>query len=72
MTYRKEIIKRITKAAKSKGLSFELKREGGKHSIYDLDGLVLPLPRHNDIPENTTRDIYKECEPKLGKGWWRK
>ena len=72
MTQRREIIKRISKAAKAKGMSFDMKREGAKHTVFDLDGLMIPIARHNDIAEMTTQGIYKECEPKLGKGWWRK
>lgn len=72
MTKRTSLIKRINKAAKSAGVEWDLDREGGKHSIYLLDGLKIPIPRHTEIAEGTTEAIYKECEPALGKGWWRK
>lgn len=72
MTQRREIIKRIKKTAKAQGMDFIERREGGKHTIYDLDGVMIPIPRHRDIPVNSTRDIYIEAEEKLGKGWWRK
>ncbi|HIX00794.1 MAG TPA: hypothetical protein H9871_11720 [Candidatus Nesterenkonia stercoripullorum] len=72
MTQRREIITKITKAAKSSGMEFTERREGARHTLYDLDGIMIPIPRHRDIPEKTTRDIYIEAEEKLGKGWWRK
>ena len=72
MTQRREIIKTITRAAKSAGVEFSERREGARHTLYDLDGIMIPIPRHRDIPEKTTRDIYIEAEEKLGKGWWRK
>lgn len=72
MTQRREIIKRISKAAKAKGMSFDMKREGGNHTVFDLDGLMIPIARHNDIDPLMAKKIYEECEPRLGKGWWRK
>lgn len=63
---------RISKAAKTAKLTWELDREGGNHSVYKLDGLTIPVPRHNEIGEITATGIFKECEPKLGKGWWKK
>ncbi|MCI2264551.1 type II toxin-antitoxin system HicA family toxin [Sediminivirga luteola] len=72
MTKRRDIIRRIVEAAKKRGMSFALTHEGGRHSIYKLDGLTIPIPRHREIGEGVTEAIYKQCEPKLGKGWWRK
>ena len=46
-------------------------REGANHTVYSLDGLLIPIPRHNEIAKGTTEAIYRECTPKLGKGWWR-
>jgi hypothetical protein len=54
------------------GVEFaQANRKGGNHDIWMLDGMMITIPRHNDIPERTTRDIYRECEPKLGKDWWK-
>jgi hypothetical protein len=53
-------------------MDFTVAREGGRHTVYSLDGLMIPIPRHREIGEGLTEAIYKECEPKLGKGWWRK
>ena len=72
MANRKAIIKRISRQAKAIGVEFtQARRKGSNHDIYLLDGMMIPIPRHNEIPESTTRDIYRECEPKLGKDWWR-
>ena len=64
-------MKRIRREAVRQGLEFELGREGANHSVYLLDGLVIPIPRHRDIGERLTEQIYRECQEKLGKGWWR-
>jgi hypothetical protein len=71
MTQRREIIKRINKAARAAEVEWDVLREGANHTVYTLDGLRIPIPRHRDIAEGTTEAIYKECEPKLGKDWWR-
>lgn len=48
------------------------RREGAKHTIYLIDGVMIPIPRHSEIDRYTAEAIYKECEPILGKGWWRR
>lgn len=72
MTTRTQLLKKIAKAAKTAGLDWELDREGANHSIYKLDGLTIPVKRHKgELGERYAEDVYKECEAKLGKGWWR-
>jgi hypothetical protein len=68
----RDIVKRITKEARRKGLEFVLHRECGKHTIYSLDGTLIPIPRHREVNEMTTEGIYRQCEDQLGKGWWRR
>lgn len=70
MTKRKDVIKTVKAEAKIRGMSFDCS-QGGNHEIMRVDGLVIPLPRHSQIRENTTRRIYKELEAKFGKDWWR-
>lgn len=71
MPKRTEVIKKIEKAAATRHLSFTVKRRGGNHDIYDLDGLMVPVGRHTEFGNRYAETVYKECEPKLGKGWWR-
>ncbi|GFG74709.1 hypothetical protein [Mycobacterium botniense] len=71
MPKRTEVIKKIQKAAKARNMQFTIKRHGGNHDIYDLDGAPIPIPRHREIINRDAEGIYKECEIKLGKGWWR-
>ncbi|MFE3544101.1 hypothetical protein ACFXK0_14155 [Nocardia sp. NPDC059177] len=70
MTKRRDIIKKIRDAAKAKGLDVDL-NEGGNHSILSVDGVTIPVPRHNEVRENTARTIYEQAESKLGKDWWK-
>ncbi|HEY9312985.1 hypothetical protein [Williamsia sp.] len=72
MTTRNDVLKKIAKAAKAEGLDFDFVREGGNHSVYQLDGLAIPIGRHKgEIGNRYAEMIYKECEPKLGKRWWK-
>lgn len=71
MPKRAEVIKKIQQAAKAKGMAFDVKRRGGNHDIYSLDGLMVPVGRHSEFGNRYTETVYKECEAKLGKGWWR-
>jgi hypothetical protein len=68
---RREVIKRISKQAKADDVDFDLKREGANHSVYDVGGCMIPIPRHNEIDDQMARAIFKECEAAFGKDWWR-
>jgi hypothetical protein len=71
MTKRRDLLSTIRQAAQAQGLEWVEIREGARHTVYALDGLRIPVPRHRDIDEQMARVIYRECEPKLGKDWWR-
>ncbi|CCK58012.1 hypothetical protein [Mycobacterium canetti] len=71
MPKRADIISKIEKAAKAAELKFLLIREGANHSIYDLDGVVVPIARPRELGQRYAETIYKQCETKLGRSWWR-
>jgi hypothetical protein len=68
---RRIFLRDIARAAHISGLRWELERRGANHDVYSLDGLIIPIPRHNELDEYTAQKIFKECEPKLGSRWWR-
>jgi hypothetical protein len=68
---RREVIKRISQEAKAQRVAWDESREGARHTVYSLGGLLIPIPRHSEIHDRMAEKIFKECEPKLGKGWWR-
>lgn len=72
MTTPRAIVRRVSRAARRSGLDFVLDHEGSNHSVYRLDGLMIPIPRHRDVGERLTEQIYRECQDKLGRGWWRR
>lgn len=66
------MVKKIAIEAKRQGVDWMLARKGANHTVYTLDGTVVPIPRHGEIGERLAREIFKECQDVLGKGWWRK
>ena len=72
MTKRRDIIKTIAMAAAGRGITFTVSREGARHTVYDLDGIKIPIARHNEIGNRMAEVIYKEAAAKLGKDWWKK
>lgn len=68
---RRELLRTIAAEAADQGLSWELVRAGANHDIYRLDGLMIPIARHTDFGRRYVEKVLRECEVKLGKGWWR-
>src|SRR5437660_620617 len=56
---RGDVIKRITKAAKRASLSFEVSREAANHTVYSLDGLMIPIPRHAEIDNQMATNLQR-------------
>jgi hypothetical protein len=69
---RKDLVKKIAVAARRQKAEWKVLREGANHTIYTLDGTVIPVPRHRELGENLAVDIFKECQDVLGKGWWKR
>jgi hypothetical protein len=67
---RSELIKKIRREAKRQGVAWE-QAEGARHDMIWLGSVKIPIPRHVEIGQRTTEDIFHECEAELGKGWWR-
>ena len=61
----------IGKAAKDKGLDWSEVRQGANHTVFNLDGVMIPIARHNEIDNRMAEIIFKECADKLGKDWWK-
>lgn len=68
---RRDLTKRIAKAAKMANVSWNIEQEGSRHTLYRLGVLLIPVPRHQELDNRLTEAIFKECEPVLGKRWWK-
>lgn len=60
---RAELIKRLRKLAKQRGVTFGIDEGGrGPHAKVWLGTRTLPLPRHTEINELTAKSILKHFE----------
>lgn len=65
-------MRRIAKEAKRQDAAWVLDHEGSRHTVFRLNGRMVPVPRHTEIGEILAREIFVECEDELGKGWWKR
>jgi hypothetical protein len=68
---RRDLINRISAEAKRQGITWDLDEEGADHSKYRLGAKMIPVPRHREIGDMTTRRILNEAAEVLGERWWR-
>ena len=68
---RADLLRKIERAAKDKGVEFVPVREGGSHSIFRCGSQSVTVPRHREINELTARGIMRDLYEILGKDWWR-
>jgi hypothetical protein len=68
---RRDVIRKIERAARSASVSWTIHSEGANHSIYLLGGKRIPVARHAEIDERLAEKMFKECGEVLGEGWWR-
>lgn len=86
MTKYKEIVRKLSATAAHMGLTATIVRNEATrtidcldgqstvipliHVICDIDGLLIPIPRHHEVGEMLTLSIYRQAAAKLGAGWW--
>lgn len=66
------LIKRIRAEARRCGVEWRLHHEGANHTIFYLGETMIPVPRHAEVGEQLAEEIFKECEPELGRRWWKR
>ena len=57
-------LSRSSRGGQAAGFRVGLEREG-------VDGLMIPIGRHNDLDNQMAEIIYKEAAAKPGKRWWK-
>lgn len=67
---RTAVVKKLKKAAKAAGLSFE-QVELTRHTSFKVGTSAHTLKRHSEIDEVTARAFFAQYADVLGKGWWR-
>lgn len=68
---RRDLLRKIKAAAKEQGVAYS-EQEGTRHTGVTVGNVRTTVPRHSEVVELTAQAIYKQLEPALGKGWWRK
>lgn len=69
---RNDVIKKIRKAAKAQGVSCELYELTNHTGIRVGDTATTVSRSSKDVPNLFAETIFKQLEPALGEGWWRK
>jgi len=67
-----ELKTRIRRAAETRGITWRLVRQGGRHEVWTFGRTKITIPRHREINEITAQAIFKTLESELGDGWWRR
>ncbi|MFP8887984.1 type II toxin-antitoxin system HicA family toxin [Streptomyces mangrovi] len=70
MKYR-DLVGKIRKAARRKGLAFEMHRQKGSHQYWTCGSTPVVIPKHSEVNEITAEQICKRLEVELGEDWWR-
>lgn len=68
---RREVLKRIRKAAKEAGVEYS-EQELTRHTGITCGSVSTTIGRHTEIADLMAETIFKQLEPALGQGWWRK
>ncbi len=58
---RRDLIKKLNQIASQANRTLSIKREGGNHTIYEINGVPVPVPRHTEISEGLARTIIKQA-----------
>lgn len=65
------VLKRIAKAAKTAGVEFST-QELTNHTGLTVGTVRTTIGRHGEVSEGTVEALYRQLQPALGKGWWRR
>jgi hypothetical protein len=65
------LIRKVADASRHAGLSWQLRREGRGHEIWQLEQTLVAIPRHRELKELTAISVFRKLEQELGKDWWR-
>ena len=67
---RRDLIRKLIRAAKlidGSAIGIDTRGKQGKLLYKDLR---VPIPRHHEISDGTTRAIFQAFEGHFGKDWW--
>jgi hypothetical protein len=65
------VLKKIAKAAMTTGVEFST-QELTNHTGVTVGAIRTTIGRHSEVSEGTAEALYRQLQPVLGKGWWRR
>ena len=65
---RRRLVREITTAAKSQGVTFELVEQGAEHEKWRCGSELVVIPRHTEVNDRTALRIRQQLQGVLGKG----
>ena len=65
------VLKKIAKAAMTTGVEFST-QELTNHTGVTVGAVRTTIGRHSEVSEGTAEALYRQLQPVLGKGWWRR
>ena len=68
---RSVVLNKMTTAARSAGVEFSSQQLENLPGIT-VGGVRTTIGRHGEISEGTAEALYRQLQPALGKGWWRR
>lgn len=68
---RAAVLKKIRKAARDAGVSYQ-EFQRTNHLGLQVGNVRTTIGRHTETAEEAAEALYRQLEPALGKGWWRR
>ena len=65
------VLKKIAKAAMTTGVEFST-QELTNHTGVTVGAFRTTIGRHSEGSEGTAEALYRQLQPALEKGWWRR
>ena len=65
------VLKKIAKAAMTTGVEFST-QELTNHTGVTVGAIRTTIGRHSEVSEGTAEALYRQLQPALEKGWWRR
>ena len=65
------VLKKIAKAAMTTGVEFST-QELTNHTGVTVGAVRTTIGRHSEVSEGTAEALYRQLQPALEKGWWRR
>ncbi|MGC5365711.1 hypothetical protein ACPXCE_29250 [Streptomyces sp. DT24] len=56
------LLRSLRQVAVGKGVDLVFVRQGSRHEVYAINGVLLPVPRHNEIAKGLALDLIQAAK----------